>query len=282
MRRIGIMSGGYPLGLEKYIRLRIDGFEAIDYQEFADTESELFTSGMAEFERRLSEERAAAETSGVVISQTHGPWRWPVNDSTETERAERMEKMKLSLYGTALLGCKYMAIHPIMPFGADMPEDTNKERFLELNREFFTELIDEAKKCGVVICFENMPMGRLPIASPKSTADFVRSFDSEYFKMCLDTGHGIIHHEQPSETIRRDHDIIRMLHVHDNDGHIDRHWLPYNGVIDWSDFTDSLKLLDESVVLSLECHVPNKIPEPTLTSCRRSLAEVAMTLAGRC
>lgn len=281
MRKIGILSGAYTDELERYTRLRADGFEAVDYQELCNTNTELFTSGIAEFERRLKTERSAAEAAGVLISQTHGPWRWPVHDSTEAERAERMEKMKLSLYGTALLGCKYMALHPIMPFGASMEDDTNTERFFEMNREFYSELIEAARQNDVVICFENMPMVHLPIASPKTTSDFIRSFNSEHFKMCLDTGHGIIHGENPGDTIRRDHDIIKMLHVHDNDGRSDFHWLPYNGVIDWADFTGSLELLDESVVMALECSVPKKMPEPTLTVCRKALAKVAQQLAGR-
>ena len=280
MRKTGIQSGAYAAE-ERYEKMRADGFEAVDYQELCDTETPLFTSGIAEFERILKNERRLAEAAGVGISQTHGPWRWPVYDSTPEERAERMEKMKLSLCGTALLGCRYMAIHPIMPFGHSMEDYSKTAEFMSMNHEFFSELIKEAERCGVVICFENMPMTRLPIASPKTTSDFIRSFSSTHFKMCFDTGHGIIHGEKPGDTIRRDADIIKILHVHDNDGKNDFHWLPYNGVIDWADFTDSLALLDENVALSLECRVPPKMPEPALTSCRRSLAKVAESIIGR-
>ena len=101
MRKTGIQSGAYAAE-ERYEKMRADGFEAVDYQELCDTETPLFTSGIAEFERILKNERRLAEAAGVGISQTHGPWRWPVHDSTPEERAERMEKMKLSLCGTAL------------------------------------------------------------------------------------------------------------------------------------------------------------------------------------
>ena len=281
MRKISIMSGAYADCPDRYEKLRADGFEAVDYQELCNTELPLFNNGLAEFEKTLRAERRAAEAAGVVISQTHGPWRWPVHDSTPEERAERMEKMKLSLYGTALLGCRFMALHPIMPYGPEMTDETLNESFYELNREYYGELIREAERLNVVICFENMPMTRLPIASPRATSDFIRSFSSEHFKMCLDTGHGIILGESPADTLRRDGDIIRILHVHDNNGRSDLHWLPYNGVIDWEDFRKALAPLDEALVLSLECHIPQKMPEPAHTSCRRSLAEVARVLAGR-
>lgn len=281
MRKIGIMSGAYTDDLAKYAKMANDGFEAVDFQTFVNTEDKLFEGSVTDFETKLKAEKKAADDAGISIYQTHGPWRWPVHDSTPEERAERMEKMKLSLYGTAVLGCKYMALHPIMPFGPEMPEPTNHAKFYEMNREFYSELIKEAEKDDVVICFENMPMFHLPTASPTKTAEFIRSFESEHFKMCLDTGHGFMLREEPGYSVRNCKDIIKILHVHDNDSHGDYHWLPYKGRINWADFTDSLSELDEDVVLLLECGIPKKMPEAALDSCRKSLARVALTLAGR-
>ena len=142
MRKTGIQSGAYAAE-ERYEKMRADGFEAVDYQELCDTETPLFTSGIAEFERILKNERRLAEAAGVGISQTHGPWRWPVHDSTPEERAERMEKMKLSLCGTALLGCRYMAIHPIMPFGHSMEDYSKTAEFMSMNHEY-----DHSLRCA--------------------------------------------------------------------------------------------------------------------------------------
>ena len=72
-----------------------------------------------------------------------------------------------------------------------------------------------------------------------------------------------------------------MLHVHDNDRLHDQHRLPYDGVIDWTDFRDALSAVDESVVLSLECDVPARMPAPLRDGCRRALCGVARGLAGR-
>ena len=44
--------------------------------------------------RRLAHQKELAEAAGVSVHQVHGPWRWPPQDGTEEERAERMEKMK--------------------------------------------------------------------------------------------------------------------------------------------------------------------------------------------
>ena len=156
----------------------------------------------------------------------------------------------MSLRGTALLGCRYMAIHPIMPFMYEV-DDAQRPLYYEMNRAFFAELIREAERCGVVICFENLPFKGLPTSSPTATAAFVREMASPFFQMCLDTGHSMILGEAPGEALRRNADVIRMLHVHDNDRLHDQHRLPYDGVIDWTDFRDALSAVDESVVLSL-------------------------------
>jgi sugar phosphate isomerase/epimerase len=171
-------------------------------------------------------------------------------DSTEEDRAERFEKMSKSLFATSVLGCKYMAIHPIMPYGCGA--NPEPERFMELNLEFFTKLTAEAKKYGVIICFENMPFPALTLSSASQIAEFVKMINSENFKMCLDTGHCAVMKESPADAVRKFGDIIKIFHVHDNDGARDLHQYPFDGVIDWSDFSEALKVLNEDVVLNLE------------------------------
>lgn len=67
------------------------------------------------YSKKLCAERDAAHRAGITISQIHGPWQWPPHDSTDEERAERLDKMKKSVIICSLLGCQYMVVHPIMP-----------------------------------------------------------------------------------------------------------------------------------------------------------------------
>ena len=100
MIKVGIQSGGYvrngfsfAQGLRK---MRAHGYECTDYGSFCNTETPLFAASEAEFERILAEQRRIAEGEGIEISQTHGPWRFPMRDETEEDRAERFEKMAKS------------------------------------------------------------------------------------------------------------------------------------------------------------------------------------------
>ena len=252
MRKTGITTSSYfgsgDAG-DGFVLMKKHGFDSADYQNLVNTENELFALSDSEFEKRLLAHKEAAKEAGVVINQTHGPWRSP-QDATEEDRAERFEKMSKALFATSVLGCKYMAIHPIMPYGCGA--NPEPERFMELNFEFFTKLTAEAKKYGVIICFENMPFPALSLSSASQIAEFVKMINSDNFKMCLDTGHCAVMKESPAEAVRNFGDIIKILHVHDNDGARDLHQYPFDGVIDWSDFSKALKGLDKDVVLNLE------------------------------
>ena len=82
------------MGEEKYKKLREIGFDAVDF-DMANTENDLY----GEFGKEIIlREKKMAEDAGIDIYQVHGPWRFPPRDSTEKDRAERMEKMKKSLY----------------------------------------------------------------------------------------------------------------------------------------------------------------------------------------
>ena len=258
--------------------IRTLGYDCIDFQSFCHTENVFFGDPSA-VSANLKLVRDACAGAGLTVSQTHGPWRWPPRDSTREDRAERFEKMVRSLYGTAELGCRDMVIHPIMPYGCE--SDPHPEEFTEMNLEFFGRLTEEAKKAGVVIDFENMPMPALSLATPAQILDFVKKIDSQYFRVCLDTGHCAVTKSDSAEAVRLiGADYLRVLHVHDNDGRGDFHWLPCTGVINWEEFSRALHDIGFGGVFSLETDVdPNGLSETEYADKRRELAAVAKRLA---
>ncbi len=260
---------------ETFSRLRLLGYDCADLQSFVDTETEWFSSPDRDLLWRQIGE--AARDSGIEISQTHGPWRFPPRDFTEEDRAERFEKMCAALEGTAAVGAPCMAIHNIMPFGAD--KNPEPQRFLDMNREFFSRLLEKAKACGTVIALENMPFPNLTLSTPSEVLAFVREFDSPYFRVCLDTGHAAVFGLSPGESVRLiGRDALACLHVHDNDGVHDYHWLPYRGVIDWADFSRALHEIGFDGALSLETNVSGKLPPSVRPEWEKALAATARAL----
>lgn len=283
MMKIGIESGAY---LDRYgfaeglARMKAHGYEALDYQRFVDTETELFRVSEAEFERTLRTQRAAIENAGIEITQTHGPWRWPPRDFTEEDRAERFEKMAKSIRGTAILGCRNFVIHPIMPFGDD--RDPEPERLWDMNLAFMSRLVEVGRSCDVVVNFENMPMIALSISRPEAILRFVKTVDSPFFKVCLDTGHCAVFGDSPAQAVRLiGKEYLATLHIHDNNGHNDLHWNPYTGVIDWDDFSAALREIGFEGAVSLETAAPGHIPQDIREPFEQGLFHMARRIAGR-
>lgn len=253
--KFGITNTTYtiPYGtVAGYERMRSHGYGYADYQGFMNTEAELFTQPLSVFEAALKEERKAANGAEILFSQVHGPWRYPPRESTETERKQRIEEFKRSIYGTAILGSPNWVIHPLMPYGADTME--NAERMIEINREAFLEVCDYAKTLGITVCLENMPFLSLPISSVETIVKFVKEMNLDNLKICLDTGHTAVFGLSPARAVEIiGSDLLAALHVHDNDGKRDLHQRPEDGVIDWKAFAYSLKTVGYNGVYSLEC-----------------------------
>lgn len=285
MRKISIETDAYfpsntldsELVCAGFKAMKAHGYDAADYQHLVVTTNPLFSLSDSKFERVLIDHRKAAEEAQVEIYQVHGPWRHPPKDATEEDRAERLEKMTKSLYAAHLLGSRRMVIHPIMPFGTGTEPD--HAAFHDMNFEFYSKLLAEAKKLDVIICLENMPFTAHSIASPSSVFQFVKEFDDDHMRMCLDTGHALIFGVQPADAVREAKNWIETLHIHDNDGRGDQHRMPYYGVCDWAAFAAAVKeFLPESVPMSMETKAPPKMPDALREYFGAGIAKLARSL----
>ncbi len=252
--KFGIESNVYKraYGIEKGAEmLAKHGYVAIDYQDLVNTETEFFRSDEKAFESVLRMESEIYKGCGIEVSQAHGPWRYPPRELEPSDIEERFNSFCKAARGTAYLGSRYMVVHPLMPFGADSPDAP--DTVYEINFDFYSRLCEYAKDLGVTVCLENMPFLNLPISSPRSIADFVRAVGADNFKVCLDTGHANIFGIKQSDAMKDiGHDLLAVLHIHDNDGKTDSHLNPFKGTIDWSDFGQGLADLKFGGVLSLE------------------------------
>lgn len=239
-------------GKEAFLKIKQHGYNAVDYS-LADTNVDLYYLSEPELKQRMHAEKQAAQLADIVISQVHGPWRWPPQDGSEQERSERLEKMKKAVVLTALLGCENLVIHPIMPYGIEDLKCHKERETWDLNRAFFQELVAFAKQHDVIICLENMPMRDFSLATPDAILTFVKEFNDDHFKICFDTGHVAIFPELTvGEEVRRLNSYIKVFHIHDNRGERDEHLYPTHGIINWADFMDAIREIRYNGVLSLE------------------------------
>ena len=281
--KIGIIDYAYtrPYGVEEgFLRAAEHGYETLDCNIFTDVKSPIFGMALPEFEREMKRYRAAFASAGLSASQAHGPWHSPDDYATEEARKFQFDAMVRSLYGAAYLGCENLVLHYIMPTGA-VDRDLDEAR--KINLAFFADLVREAERIGVAVCIENMPFLGQGLARPKEVLSLVRELDSDFCRVCLDTGHAAIFGIRPGDAVRAiGRDFLRVLHVHDNDGARDLHLPPFSGVIDWEDFSSALREIGFAGSLSLETAVPKEIPIGEERDRKeRELAALARKIAGR-
>ena len=259
-------------------RMRAHGYHCLDYQNFVSTETDFFRLAERDFKQRLKEEREILYAEGITVFQAHGPWRFPAQDATAEDRTERFAAMSKAIRGSAYLGAKAMVIHPLMPYGAKSAE--HPDEVWQINLDFFGSLCDVAKEYNVTLCYENMPFLAFPIHSAKHVADFARQLQNEHFKVCLDTGHAIRCGEPLTQAVATiGKDLLFALHVHDNDGLHDRHWLPCTGIGDWEGFSKALAAIGFDGVFSFETSVRGTYSEEEQERLERELARLGKRLA---
>lgn len=235
-------------------RMLEHGYKYLDMDWYANTEGELYDA--KDEKELLARAHSLADPileCGVVIRQVHGPWVGYQFDSTDEGRADRFEKMSMCLRAAQEIGAKYMAIHPIMPYG---DSDEASEEQIRINRDFWTRLAPIAERCGVIICLENMPFKNPPLSSVPTLCAFVKELNHPYIKMCLDTGHANIFPLSLGDCVRLiGKDLLAITHVHDNMGEQDEHLHPYSGTADWDGFSDALIEIGYEGTVNLECSV---------------------------
>lgn len=279
---------GYYLnryGIEDGARIMAeDGYDTIDLN-FANTETEFYSSRESDFFILAGKYKAALKKNNITVEQIHGPWRFPPQDATEDDRAERFGKMTKSLALAKFFEAKYVALHPIMPFGAESSE--KPEEVYEINKRFHTALASVAEKLGVTVCLENMPFREFPLSSTESIIALIKDINSPALKFCFDTGHALYYGESVAEAVKTaGSEYLRILHVHDNCGDEDSHLPPYEGVIDWAEFVETLYNVGYDGVMNLETN-PSKyagfksMSENEKREREAELAKIAKLLAGK-
>jgi sugar phosphate isomerase/epimerase len=102
--------------------------------------------------------------------------------------------------------------------------------------DLLAELADHAHKRGVQLAVENIPSSSPPVKDEVlcTLVEQKKLFGGiDHLYWCLDIGHVTITSNDMKAEIDASIDRLVTLHIHNNDGNGDQHWLPTDGVIDW-------------------------------------------------
>ena len=220
------------------------------------------------FYARITELKAYLDKIGLQVSQTHGRCGYPkLTTDFIFERAVKEIK------ATAILGCKYIVIHPLRTPNSNYEGDAELRR--QENKAFFKRLEPYLQQYGVIECIENLfgEDGERGICAPNTCSkpeeilEYLDYLNSPYFGACLDTGHLLLTGDITGHTVcgalRMLGKYVKVLHVHDNKKVKDDHYPPFMGLIDWKEFALTLKEIDYQGVLSMELVPYRALPNPS-------------------
>lgn len=227
------------LGVENGTKaVKAAGFDGIDVS-FMDKDGRDFLVADTWQENALRI-RKALDSAGLVCNQTHAP----IGYSSQNKLCPKTPEIGLVIRAfrfSQILGAKTVIVHAVTDV---------KLGDLELyNIRFYKLLEPYAKECGVKIGVENLfrydsKYHRFEgvFETGEKMSSFIAKLRSPQFVACIDTGHAQLTGTPPAKLISgMNKNLVKCLHLHDNDGKDDLHQLPYSGVIDWDGVLSALK-----------------------------------------
>ncbi len=243
MRKIGVQSMG---AVDKrdiegsYKRIKEAGIDFIDFglDEFVPgyvikngDSVELLAQDFDKVYKEFEPHIKAIKKAGLFVGQFHAPF--PMRIRRKPEWNERLNRMTInSIKLCRAFDCDRIVIHPVSFGFYDNPQEE-----WDFNIKMYTELIPFAKEEKVMILLENMFLGvngHIVEASCSDFAEAARYIDTlndiageELFGFCFDVGHANLLAKNLYKAVTTLGKRIKALHVHDNDGIMDLHTLPF-------------------------------------------------------
>jgi sugar phosphate isomerase/epimerase len=180
---------------------------------------------------------AAAMPAGLECRSVHLVFG-DVNDISLTNDDARRKALDEACYEVSaapILGARLAVVH-----GSDEPiDDKDRPGRMACLRESLPVLCRVAQESGVRLALELLPRTCLGHTTEEAFA-IVEGLPAERIGFCLDVNH-INLRQDPASAVRLLGSRILTFHISDNDGLDERHWFPFEGIIDWKSFMGAVR-----------------------------------------
>lgn len=265
--------------------LRDCGIEAMDFGIdqciTADVEKgeidDFWNRSLDELYEHFTPLKNAAQKTGMIFSQMHAVFPLYIPGHAEATEYLCMSVEK-NIAIAAFLDCPAVVVHPY--FCRD-----DKALEWEINLAMYRRFIPFAKQYGVKIFLENMffTIESHPVEACCSSAEeacrYIDALNEEagedIFGFCFDTGHCTLIRRDPKAFIKTLGHRLLCLHLHDNNGDVDLHVMPFSqqrvtaarttkSTTDWDGICEALREIGYKGNLSFEAYKSFEIfPEAT-------------------
>lgn len=151
----------------------------------------------------------------------------------EYNRRAGVELIRNRVDLATVLGAGEIVLHLYVPYLTIREKPEVKEEFYSCVFKSMDELMPCCLEKKVRICIENlfdMPGEYMLEAWDR----LFERYPKDFLGVCYDTGHAnMVWREKAPEILERYGDRLYAVHIHDNNGAMDSHWLPGTGSIEW-------------------------------------------------
>ncbi len=172
-----------------------------------------------------------ANEIGLGVDNIHLPYEecdflWSDNSSDREARVNEYIKY--------LDGCKASGADKVV-----MHTNRNNLSGVEYKNGYksFEKIVKFAEDIKIKVAIENTRKFHY-------TEFILKEFDSKYLGFCYDSSHDFIEGESKGDILKKWKDRLFCVHLSDNDGIDDRHWLPKKGIVDFKSIVDIIKTTD--------------------------------------
>lgn len=202
--------------------------------------------------------RNGNDARGVSVVQTHA---FHPTEALRVSEAEITERLCRSVRASAILGAKYIVVHPQkeLRYAYDACKDERMTRNLKFYRALIPALGETGVKCALENMFYRAPEGIVPtvLSYGDETAEMIDRLnaDAPFFCACMDFGHANLLTDDGgiamADTLGS---RIAAVHLHDNDGIDDLHASPGKGSVPWRNVFGVLSDIGFDGVYNFELH----------------------------
>lgn len=182
-----------------------------------------------------------------------------ITEPVKSKRIEMVDELKRAIEVVEKIPCRYLVQH------VGVGGEEFHERKLDAAFTCLDELNLFARQRGAEILLENIP-NELSNAERLNYFLEITHLTNGY---CFDTGHANIEAHRAGTTVAHEFELmksrIRSTHVHDNDGVVDNHRVPFlhpGGKIDWRTMMELFRSRPGQFPLNLEIKDSAEFPNP--------------------
>lgn len=175
----------------------------------------------------------ATTGSSHAVEIREGHYRRDYTSNWEYNRKAGVELIQNRVDLTQMLGATEIVLHLYAPYISFRKDPGTKEDFYACVCRSLDELKPYCLRKNVKICLENL----FDMPGDCMLEIWDRLFDrysADFLGLCYDTGHAnMVWGAEAPDIVGRYADRLFAVHIHDNNGAMDSHWIPGEGSIDW-------------------------------------------------